>query len=173
MSGDKRRGGRKVDPTKEFLRRLKRQYLDATKTEGGFPMEWKRDVHEHARNDPALFAPLHSGLLDMAMDEIWRDKAPGEDDDDDDRNHDQGDLFQVAGIEIKQELRFRDDGVPGGYRTVLREYATVAHLFSQAEITAEKARQSAESAERQLRAANAALQRAKGRAAELLVNVRD
>jgi hypothetical protein len=176
MSGDKRRRGPKItDPTRPFLRRLKDRYLDAVKSDGGFLEEWKRQVHDQAREDPNFFKPLHSGLLDIAMEDVWRDhaKKTTDDDDDDEDDDDQRDLFQIAGINIKPELRFRDDDVPGGHRTALRKYATVAHLFSQAEITAEKARQNSEAAERQLKAANEALRRAKGRSAELLVNVRD
>jgi hypothetical protein len=109
-------------------------------------------------------------LLRKTAQKIWREVTDG---DDESKSDGPDDLFKIGGVSIKEELRFRDDEVPGNHRTVAREFSTVSQLFGQAEVTSEKAAQTVEKAKEQLRAANTALQRADGRAQELLINVKD
>jgi hypothetical protein len=153
-----------------LVRRHKKNYLRDRQTDAGFFAEWWPLLHSDALVEVDARMAFDA-LLHKTAQKIWREDT--DDDDAENESDDQTSLFHIAGVPIKQELRFPDESVPGKHRTVLSEFATIAQLFGQAEVVTGKGEQTTARGKQMLHAANEALRRSGGIASELLRNVAD
>lgn len=171
---------KKVNPYRQFLRQRYFKFMDSKGTEGSYLVEFKDHERHAIATDPEVreqYEAFTQFGRDFAWEQTWHavDKLGNENvaSETAEEIGEQLNFFSIGGYPVKIVLRYHDETVPGGYRSTLSPHATIMAQFGQAQVTQEQANYTAAAAERQLKQANLALQRAGGRAAELLFNVRD
>jgi hypothetical protein len=151
---------------KAQLRSHRDAYLRRKGTAAGYAAEAKQElIAEYDRTPDAWREYILEALLGT-YDSVWREDTDDEKDDD-------GRQFILAGFPIRRHLRFPAAGVPGGYLTVLSEFATVRQLDASARLKLSKANEAQSRALQEMIVAEEAIRRAGGDLDKLLYDVVD
>ncbi len=143
-----------------ILRDLKRRYLEEKARRGGYVEQFRNYVIADFRQRPARY-PAEE-MLKRAATSVWEKDQPP------DRR--QFDLFKVNGYALPNEFTVPDLSVPGGYRKVLKEFATIDQADKDADYKLLKAAEASEAALKDKRAVNAMKERADGDVSAAVAN---
>lgn len=164
-----------------YLSNEKRNYLEATKQTGGTARGFRELIKRKYEADKDSFLKMALDATMEATTHVWQ-RAP---------RRVGPDLFSLAGYTIPEYLTRPRYAVPDAdddaedtedtedeededsFEKVAQAYATVQDLVADATLKLRKAAQSATAAEREMKAADEALRRARGVRSALLADIAD
>jgi hypothetical protein len=162
-----------ADSLRALLQFEKSRYLEGRKTEGGTAQGFRARIRAQYSRDPTKFEKLVLDALMEATTKTWQAQP-----------RKRGtDLFSIAGIAIPEFLTRPsseyvdgddiEDDVESKFEKVHHRFATVNDLYEDATIKMRKAAQSSAAAESEMRVADEARRRAKGKTSALLCELAD